>query len=340
MTDPNSPVNVPPGTIPPGLAPPMTAYLEHMVQRGRAFTARSTGQALEQFQAWAISASIEPLMATAENLAAYQSWLVTAYRSPSGRPLAKTTCSTRLAQIKAWYRWCHRRELICIDPSRRLGIRVPRSRVVVREHLTLQEATALVQTQAAAVNGASTGTHTHAEAVRNLAAICLALTTGRRIGGMTTLRVADIDIGRQELRVEREKGSTGRVLPVAGWAIDVIALYLRDARPLLTRGHDAPWLFLNATADGPITRDALGWTLERLVVRTKSENPDLLDLLRKTITWHSLRVSFATLLFSHGCDIRSVNELMLHRWLSTTARYTPVPVEDLRQVFRVAHPRP
>lgn len=336
MTD----ASTPSGTIPPDLAPAMTAYLEHVIQRGRVLTARSTGQALEQFQTWAKGAGIDPLMATAENLAAYQSWLVTAYRSPSGRALAKATCSTRLAQIKAWYRWCHRREMICIDPSRHLGIRVPRSRVVVREHLTLQEATALVQTQAAAVNAAKTGTHTHAEAIRNLAAICLALTTGRRIGGMTTLRVSDIDIGRQELRVEREKGSTGRVLPVAGWAIDVIALYLRDARPLLTRGHDAPWLFLNGAGDAPISRDALGWMLESLAVRTGIKNPDLTDLLGKTITWHSLRVSFATLLFSHGCDIRSVNELMLHRWLSTTARYTPVPVEDLRQVFRIAHPRP
>lgn len=326
--------------LPTGLAPAMASYLEHLVLRNRALSARGIGQALEQFQAWATGAGVEPLMATAAHLAAFQSWLVTVYRSPSGKPLAKTTCSTRLAQVQSWYRWAHGRGMICIDPSKTIGVHVPRSRVVVREYLTLQEATALVQTQAGVVAAAKAGTHTYAEAVRNLAAVCLSLTTGRRIGGMTTLQVAHLDCARRELRVEREKGTTGRVLPVAGWAVDVASLYLREARPVLARGHDAPWLFLSQPGTGPITRDALRWMLEHLVARTVEENPDLVELAEKNITWHSLRVSFATMLFSNGCDIRSVNELLLHRQLSTTARYTPIPIEDLRQVFRVAHPRP
>lgn len=322
------------------LPPAMTAFLEHLVLRGRAQTARSTVQALEQFVAWATATAIDPMLATAEQLAAFQAWLVTTYRSPRGQPLAKSSCATRLFQLQSFYRWAHQRGLIAIDPSRSIGVPVTRSRVVVREHLTLQEATAVVQAQAAVVAGAPIGTHTHAEAVRNLAAVCLALATGRRIGGMTTLRVSDLDLDRRELRVEREKGSTGRVLPVAGWAITAAANYLRDARPILARGHDTPHLFLNMRGNGPITRDALRWVLEQLITRTTRENPDLTDLPGKNITWHSLRVSFATLLFSNGCDIRSVNELLLHRRLSTTARYTPIPVEDLRQVFRIAHPRP
>lgn len=331
MTDANHPA---------GLIPSMTAYLEHLVLRSRVLTARSTGQALVQFQTWAISTSINPLVATANDLAAFQTWLVTTYRTPQGKPLAKATCATRLAQLQSFYRWAHQRGIIVIDPSTHIGMRVPRSRVVVREYLTLQEATAVVQMQASVVTAASIGTHTHAEALRNLAALCLALATGRRIGGMTTLRMSDVDLSRGELRVEREKGSVGRVLPVANWAMVVIGQYLRDARPLLARGHDTPHLFLNLPGDGPITRDALRWMLEQLIARTIRENPDLTDLPGKRITWHSLRVSFATMLFSNGCDIRSVNELLLHRRLSTTARYTPIPVEDLRQVFRIAHPRP
>lgn len=326
--------------IPPNLPAAMTAFLEHLVLRGRDLTAASTRQALEQFLAWASTAHFDPLLATADQLATFQAWLVTTYHTPQGRPLAKSTCATRLAQLQSFYRWAHQRDLIAIDPSTRIGVRVPRSRVVIREYLTLQEATAVVQAQAGVVAAAPIGTHTHAEAVRNLAAVCLALATGRRIGGMTTLRVADLDLTRGELRVEREKGATGRVLPVAGWAVAVAASYVREARPILARGHASAWLFLNQPGDGPITRDALRWMLEQLMARTIRENTDLTDLPAKRITWHSLRVSFATLLFSNGCDIRSVNELLLHRRLSTTARYTPIPVEDLRQVFRIAHPRP
>jgi len=320
----------------------MDAFLDALRLRGRALTAASTRQSLTQFVGWAQAQrpSVEPLMATAADLAAFQSWLVTTYRTRAGKPLAKTTCCTRLTQVASFYHWMHARGLLAIDPSRQIGVRVPRSRVVVREHMSLQECTALIQTQAGVVTAAPAGTHTHAEALRNLAAICLAIATGRRIGGMTTLRVADLDIARCELRVEREKGSTGRVVPVAGWAMAVASQYMREARPILARGHDAPHLFLNMPGDGPITRDALRWMLEQLVEQTKRQNPDLTDLPGKRITWHSLRVSFATLLFSNGCDIRSVNELLLHACLSTTARYTPVPVENLRQVFRIAHPRP
>lgn len=319
------------------------SFLAHLALRGRQLTANTTRQALEQLVAWAGQQSppLEVLIASAADLQAFQAWLVTGYRSPSGRPLARSTCATRVLQVQSFYRWCAARGLIAIDPSRDLGVHAPRSRVVVRDRLSFQAATALVQSCAGIVATAPVGTHTHAEALRNLAAICLALTTGRRIGGMTTLRVADLDVALCELRVEREKGATGRVLPVAGWAVAVLAQYLRDARPLLARGHDAPWLFLNQPGDGPITRIALRWVLARLIDRTKEENPDLTELATSRITWHSLRVTFAaTLLFANGCDIRSVNELMLHRRLSTTARYTPVPIEELRQVFRRTHPRP
>ncbi len=81
------------------------------------------------------------------------------------------------------------------------------------------------------------------------------------------------------------------------------------------------------------------YALTLMVGRAVRENRDLTDLPGKRVTWHSLRVSFAGLLFSNGCDIRSVSELLLHRLLSTTAAYTPIPVDDLRRVFRTAHPR-
>jgi len=69
------------------------------------------------------------------------------------------------------------------------------------------------------------------------------------------------------------------------------------------------------------------------------ENPDLTELPDKILTMHGLRVTFAKLLFNGGCNIRSVNELMLHELLSTTAYYTPLKLEELRSACRLAHPR-
>lgn len=242
--------------------------------------------------------------------------------------------------LKGFYGWLVDRGHLVADPARHLGIRVVASRVVVTEHLTLQEATALIQTQASLLTARRPGSASYASDLRNLAALCLTLATGRRMGGVLGMTVAQVDLGRKEIRVEREKGHVGRVLPVAGWAMAVIALYLMEARPLLTRGHDTPWLFVNLAGTGPADKMTLASMLKRLLVEVQRQNPDLTDLPGKRITWHSLRVSFATLLFQNGADIRSVNELLLHRDLSTTAKYTPVPVEDLRQVFRSAHPRP
>ncbi|MCK6472897.1 MAG: tyrosine-type recombinase/integrase, partial [Planctomycetes bacterium] len=76
-----------------------------------------------------------------------------------------------------------------------------------------------------------------------------------------------------------------------------------------------------------------------LHAQTVAENPDLTELADKTLTPHGLRVTFAKLLFNGGCNLRSVNELMLHDRLSTTARYTPIHLEELRSTCRTAHPR-
>jgi site-specific recombinase XerD len=223
------------------------------------------------------------------------------------------------------------------DPARTLLLRVPSSRVVVRDPRSLQEATALLQTQVRVVCERIQGSHRWAVALRNLAMIAVALATGRRASGVLDLKLVHVDLERHEVRCERERGRAGRVQPMAEWAIDVVRIYIDTARPVLASG-EAPWLFLSV--EGGRCGSIVIWYLTRnLVARTIAENPDLDELPGKHITWHSLRVSFATLLFSIGCPICSVNELLLHRQLSATARYTPIPVEDLRQVCRLAHPR-
>jgi site-specific recombinase XerD len=322
------------------LHPLMRDHLGAMVLRGRDRTALTAAEVLDPFYRWVQEQGFDLLTMHREQLERYQDFLVTTYRTAAGKPLAKSTASMRITMVKGFFRWLVDQGHLVADPARHLGIRVIASRVVVAEHLSLQEATALLQTQAAQLATHRPGTPSYASDLRNLAALALTLATGRRIGGIVSLTVAQVDLERRELRVEREKGHVGRVLPVAGWAMDVVALYLREARPLLSRGHDTPWLFVNLRGTKPIERSALNEMLGRLLLVVHRQNPDLTDLPGKRISWHSLRVSYAKLLFENGCDIRSVNELMLHRDLSTTAKYTPVAVEDLRLALRAAHPRP
>lgn len=322
------------------LHPQMAAFIEHHRLRGRLGTATAINLILRQFAAWCRDQAIDPLRLTRAQADAYRIWLSTEARTRTGALLARTSVAQRITYVSGWYDWLEAQGAIIGNPAGALHVRVVQSRVVLHQHLSLQETIAVVQTQAAAVLAAEPGTITRARRLRTLAAVCLGLATGRRISGLTGMRVSDLDLDRQELRVGSEKGRTGRVLPMAGWAVAVVREYLRDARPLLAATGDVPWLLVGTGGDGRLCASTLAAWLRDLLTATCAANPDLTELPGKTITWHGLRVSFATLLFANGCPIRSVNELMLHRSLATTARYTPIPIEDMQRIWHTAHPRP
>jgi len=321
----------------PPLCPTMEDFLAYLELRGRLGTARVMRESLRNLSRYLARHGITPLLATADQLQGYREYIVTEHRTPTGRPLMRSTQSRFLSQVVSYYQWLEARGIIVTRPARSLSIYVRKSRVVVRQHLTQQEATALLQTQARMVMALREGSRRWTIQVRNLAMLAVALATGRRASGVIHLHPEHLNLDRRELRIDREKGQTGRILPVAGWAIEVLRLYCERARPLLVK-EPIPNLFIGLRG-GPCTRALLACVIATVTTRTVAENPDLQELPGKHITWQSLRVSFATLLFANGCAIRSVNELMLHRSLSSTARYTPIPVEDLRQVCRTAHPR-
>lgn len=323
------------------LVPDMVAYLRYLILQERPTTARTAGQALGQFAIWCHTKGLEPLKAGRTDLDDYLIWLASEYLTAQGKPLARSTLSTRIANVKAWYAWLMDQGRLVVDPATKLRVRVQRSRVVVREHLSQQEAIALLDTQAELMESAEAGTYTKWIQLRNLAIISLALASGRRISGLASARLEDLDVERCEMRVPREKGARGRVLPLAGWCVAVLAQYIERARHYLAPVDGNPWVFTARDGTGPISHDALRSLLPVLVERTIETNPDLApELQAKRITWHSLRVTFATVLFSNGCPIRSINELMLHRNLTTTARYTPIDIEDMRSMWDQVHPRP
>jgi integrase/recombinase XerD len=325
---------MPPITLHPRIDEYLTAL--HLADRHE--TARTCREDLTAFQQWIDPQRLDLLALTTEDLRRYQRYLVEEYRTRNGAALSRTTQSKRISVIKAFYRWLEKRGVIVVDISRAIiPVHVPK-RVVTKDYLTMQEVTALLQTQAEHVNACASGGKAWARALRDLAFLCLGIASGRRRGGMLGLKVSDLDATRNEVRCEREKGATGRVLPLAPWAMAVVQTFIRRARPLLCEDPANPFVFpgrgmraLCKQTTGEIVVGAHRLTVER--------NPDLVELAGKRVSTHSLRVSFATLLFTNGCPIRIVNELMMHEELSTTARYTPIPLADLRRVCRSAHPR-
>jgi integrase/recombinase XerD len=319
--------------------PAIVAYLDCLRAAGKTRTATANSSYLATFVRWLSRQQVDVLHVTAAVLARYQLWLANDHRTVSGQALALSTQATAIMVVKMLYRWLHRRGVILMDPVVALvPPKPPRQIVVAKDHLSLQETTALIDTAAELVAEEAPGTAAWALRLRDLAAISLALATGRRCQGLCDLQVKHLDAERCELRVDREKGKAGRVLPVAAWAVAVVMRYVGEARPLLLHGRESPWLLVSQRADR-LGERVFAFLLDEVIAATMARNPDLTELPTKRITTHSLRVTFAVTLFANGCGIRSLNELMLHSTLTTTAAYTPIPLEDLRRVLLTSHPR-
>ncbi|MFW5846294.1 MAG: tyrosine-type recombinase/integrase [Planctomycetota bacterium] len=316
----------------------MQAYLDYLLGQGRASTARTVHTVLDQYAAFLATRQRTPASATAADVGAYRLHLASAAASTTGGPLAVSTQASRLASVKGFHRFLRRRGLVVHDVTQTLELPRFTRRTVRKDWLDQQEAQALLATAAERVAEHPTGGLSWAVASRDLAVVALALATGRRRSGLCGLRLRDLDPEESELRVAWEKGRPGRVLPVAGWAVRLVVHYRDRARPILLAGRTADWLFVGQHSDRLAVETYVAM-LNRLHARTCASHPDLRDLPAKRLTTHSLRVTFARTLFANGCNIRSINEMMLHTKLSTTAAYTPIPLEEMRRVLRAAHPR-
>ena len=163
---------------------------------------------------------------------------------------------------------------------------------------------------------------------RDKALLETAYASGVRVSELTGLRLRDIDL-REGLAVVVGKGSKERIVPIGRAALRSLDVYLREVRPRLARGAAAGALFISARGR-PLSRMGV-WKILRKQVRRAG--------LRKRVTPHTLRHSFATHLLEGGADLAAVQELLGHADISTTQIYTHVEREYLRDVHRRFHPR-
>ena len=125
------------------------------------------------------------------------------------------------------------------------------------------------------------------------------------------------------------KGSKERLVPIGRNVIGSVSVYLHQVRPALDHGKSGERVLLNARGT-PLSRVG-AWGVVK-------QNAKLAGI-RKRVTTHTLRHSFATHLLEGGADLRAVQEMLGHADLSTTQIYTHVDREYLRSVHRQFHPR-
>jgi integrase/recombinase XerD len=139
---------------------------------------------------------------------------------------------------------------------------------------------------------------------------------GLRLGEVTHLRVADIDSARRVIVVRQGKGQKDRLVPLSPRLLEVLRAYWLTDRP---RG----WLFPGRDPARPLTGAHVQKLCQRLVSRLG---------LPKRVTPHTLRHSFATHMLEAGVDVRTVQAVLGHADLATTANYLHVGTHRFRQL--------
>jgi integrase/recombinase XerD len=144
--------------------------------------------------------------------------------------------------------------------------------------------------------------------LKHRTALMAAYAAGLRVSEVVRLRVADIDSDRMLIRVEQGKGHRDRYVMLSAQLLVMLRTYWQEFRP-------KHWLFPGRDESRPLDASTLHWACRNARKAAK---------LRKPVSVHTLRHSFATHLLENGTDIRTIQILLGHQHLSTTARYTQV----------------
>lgn len=239
--------------------------------------------------------------------------------SLQGEKYAATTLARKQASLRAFFRWARRGGHIESDPTR--GMISPRTPGRLPKFLRTEEIDALMNAPDSSPAG-----------LRDRALLELLYASGIRAGEAVRVDLDDVDLDSSEVRVRRGKGGKERIALLGRAAIEAIADYLSQGRPILAsralRGQSRA-LLLNR----------FGERLSDRGVRRTFDKYVHIAGARLKITPHVLRHSFATHLLENGADLRAVQELLGHANLVTTQIYTHVTPERLKKVYDDAHPR-
>ena len=156
-----------------------------------------------------------------------------------------------------------------------------------------------------------------APGIKYKAAFSVAYGAGLRVSEVATLKVSDIDSNRMMLRVEQGKGRKDRYAMLSPQLLELLRDWYRLARP-------QAWLFPGQNPVNPMTTRQLN--------RACHAAAEMADI-KKRVTPHTLRHSFATHLLEQNIDIRVIQVLLGHAKLDTTALYTRVATNTIREVM-------
>lgn len=166
------------------------------------------------------------------------------------------------------------------------------------------------------------------EGHRNRAIIEVLFSCGLRVSELVSLKLSDLYLDEEFLRVFG-KGSKERLVPISKRAIRELGFWFDDRCHMTIKPGEEDYVFLNRRG-AHLTR-----TMILIMIKQQAE----LAGIQKTISPHTLRHSFATVLLEGGADLRVIQALLGHESISTTEIYTHIDTSTLRREILEHHPR-
>ncbi|ODU01175.1 MAG: recombinase XerD [Planctomycetes bacterium SCN 63-9] len=250
--------------------------------------------------------SVDPSEIDTSLMRRYSAWL-------SGRNYASTTVARRLASLRTFFRYLRRLDGLAADPT--AGLRNPKQPKRLPKLLKVDEVIRLLD---------SIPTN-EPLGIRDRALFECLYGGGLRVSEGIGLNLDDLDRDRMLVRV-RGKGRYERLCPVGATAIHWLQEWMKFRNP---KKNTEPAIFLNRYGSRLSIR-----SVGRLLVEHLSRAGII-----SSASPHTLRHSFATHLLDRGADLRSVQELLGHRNLTTTQIYTHVTPERILDTYHGSHPR-
>ena len=162
---------------------------------------------------------------------------------------------------------------------------------------------------------------------RDHAMLELLYATGIRVSELIALNMEDLNLAAGFIRCSN--GKKERIIPLYHGAVRALQDYIRGIRPQLIADTEEQALFVNMNGER-MSRQGF-WKIIKHYQETAG--------IEKDITPHTLRHSFAVHLLENGADLRSIQEMLGHADISSTQVYTHVVKNNLKDVYRKAHPR-
>lgn len=234
------------------------------------------------------------------------------------RNLSRNSVSRKLSSLRSFYKYLYNNEICSNNPFK--YVVSPKKEKRLPKYLTIDEIKEIFLVP----------NLEQSLGQRDRLILELMYNTGIRVSELVNIKINDIDLYNREIRI-LGKGNKERIVLFNESCLEYINGFINDGRKKILNKNKIQNEYLIINGHGKrLTTRGVELLLDKILSKT---------FLKKKVTPHMLRHSFATHLLNDGCDILTVKELLGHESLETTQVYTHVSNERLKEVYLKCHPR-